>query len=285
MLQIKVNATTANLCIGFDTIGMALDVANEFIFEVAVKFSFQGFLPAYCNEDNLVKTSYEYVFQKAEREILPQKITLVNRIPISRGMGSSSTLIVAGVYAANYYLGNIYTKEECFQICIELEGHPDNVAPAIFGGFVASYKTNKGIQYKSYPVHEDLWFVVISPKEELSTKKAREVLPKMLPYDKIVSNLSRIIHLPYALAEGDLDLLNDLFLDELHEPYRLPLIRRGKEYREIAKRLKLPFCISGSGSSMLLICKDLSCLAEFTLYGEEIRILKLGEKMEVRKDA
>ena len=138
-------------------------------------------------------------------------------------------LILAGVFAANIMLDNPLTKDECFNICARLEGHPDNVAPTVYGGLVASYKKDETYCPIKYEISDDLKFIVIIPKYKLSTHDARNVLPKELSYSDIVNNLSRIVNIPKAFREGNLELLKDLFNDKLHEPYRKKLI---KEYDE-----------------------------------------------------
>lgn len=284
MLHIKVNATSANLCVGFDTLGLALDLANDFYFEPADKFYFDGFELEYANDDNLVKTSYEYVFKLLNIKIIPVKIKIISRIPISRGLGSSSTLIVAGIMAANYYLNNPLSKDECLKIATAIEGHPDNVAPAIFGGLVASFKDKDNIKYVKYEVSNALKFMTISPKEMLETKKAREVLPKSYQREDVVNNLSRIVNIPYAFKNGDLDLINALFNDKIHEPYRMNLIKNSYEFKNIAERQGLPFCISGSGSTMLVIYKDKINIDEFRIDDSAINLLNVGKEVEIANE-
>ena len=146
---------------------------------------------------------------------------------------------------------------------IELEGHPDNVVPAYLGGFVSSYKTDSGYKWTSYSVSEKFKFLVLYPDFKLSTKSAREALPKKIDYESSIFNLSRIIHLPKALMEGDLILLNDVLDDKLHEPYRLPLIPDGKEIYKCIKTLGYAGCISGAGSAFLVIGYDYSFIDYF----------------------
>ena len=140
MFRVKVNATSANLCVGFDVLGLALDIKNEFTFEKKPCFEFEGFEDKYCTvENNLVYDSYVKVFEKLNKKPIPAKIGFKGDIPVSRGLGSSSSLIVGGVFAANHILGNPLSINDCFDICAMIEGHPDNVAPAIYGNLVASY--------------------------------------------------------------------------------------------------------------------------------------------------
>lgn len=277
MLRIKVNATSANVCVGFDVLGIALNLANEFSFEKAKEVSFFGFEKEYCStKSNLVYKSYEKVFSYLGEALVPVKIGFKGEIPVSRGLGSSSSLIVAGVFAANYFATKKLSKDELFNICCELEGHPDNVAPAVYGGFVASYKENNNYKAISYPISNDLKFIAIIPPFPLSTNAARKALPEKLSYADITNNLSRIIHLPKALASGDIQLLKELFNDKLHEPYRGKLIKGYLEIKSICEKENAAFAISGSGSTMLIITKDEGIIEKIKKFNYSIKTLEVG---------
>lgn len=284
MLQVRVSATSANVCVGFDVLGLALSLENVFTFEKKNEFSFKGFLPKYSNKNhNLVYDSYVNVFKRLNLEPIPVEIGFKGDIPVSRGLGSSSSLIVAGVFAANYFLNNKLTNDELLNICCEIEGHPDNVAPAVLGGLVASFKDDNGYHSISYPVSNKLKFFAVIPPFELSTHMAREVLPKSLEYKDIVNNLSRIIHLPKAFNDGDVKLLKSLFNDKLHEPYRGNLIKGYNEIKEILKNEEAAFAISGSGSTMLIIAYDNNVINKISHLGYEIKELAVGDGVNLRE--
>lgn len=284
MLQVRVSATSANVCVGFDVLGLALSLENVFTFEKKNEFSFKGFLPKYSNKNhNLVYDSYVNVFKRLNLEPIPVEIGFKGDIPVSRGLGSSSSLIVAGVFAANYFLNNKLTNDELLNICCEIEGHPDNVAPAVLGGLVASFKDDNGYHSISYPVSNKLKFFAVIPPFELSTHMAREVLPKALEYKDIVNNLSRIIHLPKAFNDGDVKLLKSLFNDKLHEPYRGNLIKGYNEIKEILKNEDAAFAISGSGSTMLIIAYDNNVINKISHLGYEIKELAVGDGVNLRE--
>ena len=136
---------------------------------------------------------------------------------------------------------------------IELEGHPDNVAPAYLGGFVGSIKTSNGYKTIGYPVSEDIHFTICYPNFELETKMSRSVLPKSISISDFVFDSSRIFHLPLAFKNGDLDLLKELLNDKIHEPYRFPLIDDSDILLDFAKKHNYPICLSGSGPSILIL--------------------------------
>ena len=140
MITIQVPATSANLGSGFDTLGIALNLYAKFTFKKSDALHIEGCDFQYANENNLIYQSYAYVFTKANTPIIPIHLVIDSPIPLARGLGSSATCIVAGVLAANYFLDNQYTIEELFQMASDIEGHPDNIAPCMFGSFTASSK-------------------------------------------------------------------------------------------------------------------------------------------------
>lgn len=284
MLHVRVNATSANVCVGFDVLGLALDLSNEFTFEEKNEFSFKGFETEYSStKTNLVYQSYIKYFEYINMEPVIVEIGFKGSIPVSRGLGSSSSLIVAGVFAANHIAGDKLTKDELFDLCAKIEGHPDNIAPAIYGGLVASYKINDVYKAVLYPVNKNLKFTVIIPDFKLSTFDARKVLPNKLEYKDIVHNMSRIVNLPKAFELGDLALLCELFDDKLHEPYRSKLIKGYDEIKSVCQKNSIAFAISGSGSTMLAISKeDINDLLDSIDY--EKKSLEIGQGVKIWRD-
>ena len=283
MLRIKVEGTSANLCVGFDTLGMALNVYNEFTFEESSDFGFKGFLEKYANiNNNLVYDSYIYLFKKQNKKPVPVVIGFSGDIPVSRGMGSSSSLIVAGVFAANYFLGNPYTKDELFSICANIEGHPDNVAPAIYGSLVASFKYEDNYYPNIYKVSDKLKFGVVIPSTPISTKKARGVMPKSYKREDIVNNLSRIVNLPKAFEEGNIDLIKMLFIDKIHEPYRKKLIKEYDELKNLLDGKDIAISISGSGSTILIISTNYDY--EKLLEGYNFKKVSVGSGVAISEE-
>ena len=285
MFSVKVNATSANLCVGFDVLGLALDIKNIFTFEKSKDFEFYGFDEKYCSkEHNMVYDSYIEVFNVLNKKPIPVRIGFSGDIPVSRGLGSSSSLIVGGVFAANHILGEPLSINECFDICAKLEGHPDNVAPAIYGGLVASYKIGDKYYPNLYHVSNKLKFITIIPPFELKTEMARGVLPHELPYKDIVNNMSRIVNIPRAFEDGYLILINNLFDDKLHEPYRGKLINGFLEIKELCNSKGVALCISGSGSTMLAIAEDYNILSDLKKFGYELRTPSVGTGVMIEEE-
>ena len=175
-----------------------------------------------------------------------------NNVPISRGLGSSSTAIVAGLTAANEILGSPLNKQGLLKLATELEGHPDNVAPAIFGGFTVSVMDNGEVQTFSFLPRIKLKLIVAVPDFELSTRLARKVLPKNISRADAIFNISRASMLIAALVEGREDLLPLAFDDAIHQPYRKKLVPGMSEVFEAAKSAgALGAAISGAGSCLI----------------------------------
>lgn len=253
---IKVPVTTANLGSAFDSGGVALSEYNVFKFEKSDKDELVGF-----NDNNLTKNlvllSYKKLFEQENEEYIPVKITMIeNGAPSSRGLGSSATCIVAGVLGANNMLKNIYEPAELLRVMTLLEGHPDNVAPCFLGGMVFSFVNDDGeIMYAKYNVDSDVKFTAFIPPFELSTSKAREVLPKTVGFKEAVYNLSRAAVLGRAFEIGDIKLIKGAVKDKLHEGYRYPLIRGGEKLKAELERQGYAVTISGAGPTILAIGK------------------------------
>ena len=253
MIKIQVPATTANIGCGFDTLGMALTLYSTFTFEKNDDYKITGCPEKYQNEDNLVITSYKKVFNKLNKEVIPVSLHIETDIPVSRGLGSSASCIVAGIWAANAMLEYPLSKEECLTIATEIEGHPDNVAPAIYGDLCASFMDDEVYSVK-YHASNDLKLLVMIPDFEVSTHEARKVLPKTIDYKDAIFNVSRVACLCKALEDNNQEMIKHALQDKLHEPYRKELIHEYNEIKEICKD-EVAFFISGSGPTLICITK------------------------------
>ncbi len=256
MKIVRTYATSANLGPGFDAFGICLNLYNEYSFEVSDKYEIKEFNERYQNpSNNLIIESYERVFNILNKKIIPIKLTqLVHDIPTSRGLGSSASCIVSGVMIANDILGNILSIDELFQIASSIEGHPDNVAPLIFGGLTCSFKNDKFYTVKCNP-NSDFIYTVCIPSFELKTSVSRSVLPKSINIQDAVVNISHSVALIKALELGDMNLLKLANVDKLHQEYRLPLINDSNYFIEYARNNNATCMISGAGPTILLISK------------------------------
>ena len=231
-VRVRVPATSANLGPGFDALGVACTLYNEMTLtlthEKGLHISARGEGAVYIpgDERNIVWKSIQYLLQRADRaeEFQGAKIRMNNRIPLSRGLGSSATAIVAGLTAANAIVGSPFSRDDLLQLATDIEGHPDNVAPAIFGGFTVNTVTNGHVECFSFLPRIFMRFVVMVPDFYLSTKSAREVLPSEVPMKDAVFNVSHAAMMVAALARGSEKHLGNAFEDALHQNYRASLI-------------------------------------------------------------
>jgi homoserine kinase len=245
MISIKVPATCANMGPGFDCLGIALSLYNNFTFEeTGGSLKIEGCSDEFKNEDNLIFTSYRKTLSILGYRYKGVKIIIDSKIPVSRGLGSSAACIAAGVAAANEIEGGKLTMDEILCIASDIEGHPDNVAPAILGGMTAAIMENGKVYYSSISIPEDITFCALIPDFRLSTKLARSVLPDTIPRADGVFNVGRASLLVAALSSGKTELLPIAFDDRLHQVYRKSLI---KNYDYIVDK-----CIESGGTAAFL---------------------------------
>lgn len=243
MIKIRVPATTANLGVGFDCAGLALSLYNDFTFK-------EG--KSNVQPDNLILKSFNKLYEYIGKAAPEVAIEVEASVPQARGLGSSATCIVGGLIGAREMSGEKFSDYEILKLATEIEGHPDNVAPAIYGGLIVSIK-DKEIIYRKFEPSKDLKFYVLIPDFELSTKKAREVLPETITLQQGVSNAARAALLPYAYERGDMEVIKTFMKDEFHEKYRAPLIPNFKTVREFAAKNNFAAFISGAGPSILCV--------------------------------
>ncbi len=257
-VKLRVPATTANMGPGFDSLGCALSMYNYFTFEKTEEgLEIIGCDKEYCTKENLAYQGYEAVMNYLGLPIGGVRITVKSNIPICRGLGSSAAMIVAGAEAANVLNGSKLSKEEILAVCNEIEGHPDNLAPAIYGGLSASLMDGDKPHTASYILSPDLHFCALVPDFETSTHDARNVLPKEVPYADAIFNVTRAAVLLKALENGDINLVSLGVEDKLHQPYRQELIYEYEDVRNICKEQDgVAFFISGSGSTCMCISKE-----------------------------
>lgn len=256
MIKVRVPATTANLGPGFDAFGMAFKLYNTFTMEERDngKLTIRGVEKRYQGKSNLTYKAMLKVFNKVGYR--PKGIYLHSDvdIPISRGLGSSATCIVAGLVGANVICGSKLTGSELFDLAVEMEGHPDNVAPAMYGGLTVSLSNEEGNFHIKKEVSPELEFYAAIPDFSLSTFEARKALPDRIPHVDARKNVARATMTFLALCEGPVDLLKISMEDFLHQPQRKHLIDHYDEVEAAAlKHGALNVAISGAGPTILII--------------------------------
>ena len=269
--RVRVPGTSANCGPGFDCLGLATTIYNYLDLtllrssKVIVESKGEGAGNIPRGRKNLTWQAVRRLLQEVGRdnEFKGAIIRTENNVPISRGLGSSSTAIVAGLTAANEILGSPMDKNGLLKLATEVEGHPDNVAPAIFGGFTVSVMDNGNVQTFSFLPRVKLKLIVAVPDFELSTRLARKVLPHNVAMKDAVFNISRASMLIAALVEGREDLLPLAFDDAIHQPYRKKLVPGMNEVFTAAKDAgAIGAAISGAGSCLIAFTTIRSGLEE-----------------------
>lgn len=258
-VTVRVPATSANVGVGFDCLGLALSLQATFTFEPSGdgQLHVTGCEKRFQGADNLVWTSYRHACETLGIGSRLLHIDIDSRIPLAGGLGSSSACIVAGIAAA-YALGGLpFDREAALRLATSLEGHPDNVAPAILGGLVCSFTDAGRVLTQRFAVSPDLVFIAIVPPYEVRTADARRVLPAEVPLSTAVWQTGRCVAMVRALETGDGELLAACAHDKLHEPYRSKLIPDYEALRSASLAAGASaFLISGSGATMLAICSS-----------------------------
>ena len=229
-IKIRVPATSANLGPGFDSIGLALQLYNELTLEVAsgehpqVEITGEGAAVLPRGGDHLSLAAADALFERAGLAPPPWNLFQHNNIPLDSGLGSSAAAIVGGLFAANHHLPRPFSREQLLELAIELEGHPDNVAPALYGGMVICCRDGERWQTLRVSPAGGLRLLVALPELTLSTGEARRVLPDQVSREDAVFNLGRAAALSAALISGEDKPLAWATEDRLHQPHRCPLI-------------------------------------------------------------
>ena len=257
-VKVRIPATTANMGPGFDTLGMALKLYNEIeVEEIEVKTQIynNGLESEEDFRNNLIYKSIIETLDKGEYAYKGFKIDVVKcDVPISRGLGSSSACIVGGIKIANEIMGNKLNLEDMIALATKIEGHPDNVVPAIVGGMVVSLKMGDDIKFSKVVLPKQLKFAAMIPSFQVNTALSRKVLPKSYLKEECIFNISRCSMLISALYNGEFDKLRTCFQDKIHQPYRKNLIKNSDDIFQKAMEFgSLGEFISGSGSTLMAV--------------------------------
>ena len=270
-VSIKVPASSANLGPGFDCIGLALPIYNTITVEETVlpgsgieinvmsddeTIDEMVFNNIPKDENNLVYKAVEMLYNSIGQIPSELKINIQTGIPIARGLGSSSSIIVGGLLAANKLLGNPADEAALLAIATEVEGHPDNVAPAILGGVVLATQEDDGsLAYAKLNWPEEWDITVCIPDFQLSTEIARSILPKEVSMQDAIFNAKHLAMLIQALNTQDEKLMKIALKDRLHQPYREKLVPGMREIMDAFRHEDgvLGCVLSGAGPSLLII--------------------------------
>ena len=256
-VTIRVHATTANLGPGFDAFGCALSLYTDVTFEETESgLEITGCDEEFTGPDNLAYTSYCAVLNTMSEEVRGVKIHIDAHIPICRGLGSSAALLVAGAMGANVLRGCKLSTQGLLNITNAMEGHPDNLAPAFFGGLTASMVDGGLPVSVSFPLHPDWEFLALVPDFNLSTTLARSVLPQQISRADALSHIAHGALVLKALELGDEKLLRSAMQDRLHQDYRKSLIPDFEKIQALVRTTGAGFCLSGAGPTLLCITRN-----------------------------
>lgn len=277
MIKITVPASSANLGAGFDALGLALTLYNTVWMEEADGCHIEAVdgsdIPT--DESNMIYQTAKLLYERCGHPFRGLRILQENHIPMTRGLGSSSACLVAGLLGANTLMGSPLSRTDLLDLAAQLEGHPDNVAPAMRGGLVTSVIEGDKVHSVSVPVSERIRFAVFVPDFELKTSVARAALPETVSREDSVYNLSRAALMTASLFSGSLENLRFGVQDRLHQPYRFPMIAGAEQIFFLSYDLgAYAVCISGAGPSILAIVD--ACGAEGFAATAQARLAEMG---------
>jgi homoserine kinase len=262
-VRVKVPGTSANLGPGFDTLGLALALYDELTVTVRAQSGVhvevhgvgEGEVPT--DESNLVARSIAHAFKAAGVALPGLELVADNAIPHGRGLGSSGAAIVAGIVAAKGLLEGIaeFGPDRLLALATDLEGHPDNVAPALFGGLTIAWMSDTGPSHKKLIVHRGVSPLVFVPDHVMSTALARSLQPQSVPHEDAVFNVSRSALLVAALVQSP-ELLLAATEDKLHQNYRATAMPETHRLISELRASGFPAVVSGAGPSILVLCSD-----------------------------
>jgi homoserine kinase len=276
--RVRVPCSTSNLGAGYDTIGLALERYLEVSFdpgkEKGLEVQREGTLASLSSEDrdDLVASTFLGELRREGAEAAGV-LRLTSSIPVARGLGSSAAAVLAGFDLARAVLGLARADQAAFDTALGYEGHGDNAAPCLFGGLRAVARTADGSEVIELTLSESVGFAYAAPAARLTTESARSVLPKTVPHRVAAASLGRLAALIRGLAEGRVDLIQIGVKDELHVPYRLPLIPSAPGAMSAAIDAGAwAVTVSGAGSGLIAMC-------------EPARAAEVAEAMRVVFDA
>lgn len=260
-LKVMVPATSANLGPGFDSLGMALAFYDEYELETSesgleILITGEGEKSAARDESNLIYKSMKLVFDSVNETLPGIKLSCKNSIPHGRGMGSSGAAVAGGVMlAAGLLKKHKFSERQLLEFATKLEGHPDNVAPALFGGLTIAWVDSEGPHYKKLTVHRGVAPLVLVAPNEMSTKLARSLQPESVPHTDAVFNVSRSALLVAALTQSP-ELMMAATEDRLHQNYRASAMPETSDLIAKLRAKGHPAVVSGAGPSVLVLEDD-----------------------------
>ncbi len=286
MIRVLAPATSANCCIGFDCMGLALSWYAEFQFTPSDKITVSGCEPEFQTIDNMVVQAFKKTCDYLGKEMPTFHLHEIMDLPFQRGLGSSAACVAGGIAGANAWFKAGLTTHDMLRIANDIEGHPDNVAPALFGGVCVSYVDDTSVQVSELS-YKDWKALAMIPSYPISTDEARKALPDTISHMDARKQVAHSLIFVHALEQGDQEVLAKSCHDYLHEPYRAKLIPEYDAIKTYCQKQNMGMWISGSGSTMLAISKDMHAIeqleewvhANFQMDCQMVAIAKQGTRV------
>lgn len=273
----RVPATVANLGPGFDCLGLAVGLYTDITLETGsgragMEITGEGYEHLPTGRSNLARRAIARYFDLTGRTLPPYWLQMHNRIPVSGGLGGSAAAIVGGLVLANRLCDDALSPGQLLELATEIEGHPDNVAPALEGGMVVATTDDGRVVYVRVPVPKQLRTVVFVPDFAMPTAEARRILPRSVHRQQAIFNIGRTAMLVAAMFSGRLDVLGVATQDQLHQPYRQQMFPAMPRFFSAATNAgALGAYLCGAGSALMALCdgSENEVVAAFRRTGEE----------------
>jgi homoserine kinase len=266
---------------------MALGLHNTITVQVTrsrldVRIKGEGAEDLRWGEENRVLRAIRLAFEQAGQRLPRLALELQNYIPLGRGLGSSAAATVGGLVAGNALCGNRLAVEQILMLATQLEGHPDNVAPALLGGLVIVVQDNGRLLYNKIPIPAGLEAALFVPDFPMPTAEARQVLPLQIPRSDVVHNLGRVALLVAAVIQGRYEFLDAATRDRLHQPYREAIFPAMPAFFAAAREAgALGVFLSGAGSTVLALCRETAHLVAEAMSEAGQKLSVAGQAMVV----
>ena len=256
-VRIRVPASSANVGPGFDTLAIAVKLYNYFEARVSDEGVLEGFEGSFPYDDCYFVQAFELACRQCGKSAPKLRVRMESNVPSSRGLGSSATLYIAGLAAANELMGLDLSRGDILRMAAVLEGHADNAAAAVYGGLTAALIDDDGVaRAQKLPMHAGYRFAAFIPDIRISTEEARSILPKNYDRRDAVFNVTHLASLIAALSAGDIRMLSLSLKDRIHQPYRLPLIPEYDKVKAFCEASGAAFYLSGSGPTLMSVYTD-----------------------------
>lgn len=251
-IKVSVPSSSGNIGVGFDVLGLALDLFNHFTFEEAEEFKVSSPYPEFNNKNHLAYLAFEETLESLGKEIPTIHLTFEGDIPPARGMASSGTCIIAGVTAGLYFADKELVSYDIIKRASDIEGHPDNIVSQVLGGITASIYEDE-LYYSKNSIEGDINALMVVPNYTLETKVSRMVIPKAIPLTDAVSNMAQSILLMETFRHQKYKNLQSFLQDHIHQEVRSIQAKKFYEICDTAlKNGAYGAYLSGAGPSILI---------------------------------